>query len=43
VFAGVVYARQQHVSIRRCIDDLELIAKAYDPPDVLNQVTYLPL
>ena len=42
-FAGLVYAHQQRVSIGRCIDDLELIAKAFDPPDVAGRVIYLPL
>jgi predicted nuclease of predicted toxin-antitoxin system len=42
-FAGVVYARQLRVSIRRCIDDLEIIAKAHDPASMANRVEYLPL
>jgi hypothetical protein len=42
-FAGVVYARQRHISNRRCIDDLELLAKVYDPVDMMNWVEYLPL
>jgi predicted nuclease of predicted toxin-antitoxin system len=42
-FSGVVYAHQLHVPLRQCIDDLELIAKAFDPPDMLNRVEYLPL
>ena len=42
-FAGVVYARQQHVSVGRCVIDLEFIAKAFDPPDMMNRVEYLPL
>ncbi len=42
-FAGVVYAKQLAVSVGRCIDDLELLAKVYDPPDMMNQVVYLPI
>ena len=42
-FAGVVYAHQLRVNIGRCIQDLELIAKATDPADWLNRVEYLPL
>ncbi len=42
-FAGVVFAEQLGVTIGRCIDDLELLAKVYDPPDMMNQVVYLPL
>jgi len=42
-FAGVIYARQKHVSIGDCVRDLELIAKASDPEDCANRVQYLPL
>lgn len=42
-FAGVVYAHQLRVNIGRCIQDLELIAKATDPADWQNWVEYLPL
>lgn len=41
-FYGVIYAHQLHVSISRCIRDLEFIATAGDPDDVVNQVLYLP-
>ena len=42
-FAGVIYAHQLRVSIGKCIHDLELIAKASEPEDMLNQVHFLPL
>lgn len=42
-FSGVIFARQRHVSIGRCVVDLELIAKVYEPEDLRNQVVYLPL
>lgn len=42
-FAGVFFAHQNRSSIGRCIDDLELLAKVYDPPDMMNRVVYLPL
>jgi len=42
-FAGVVYAHPLYVTIGRCIDDLELLAKVYDPPDMASRVVYLPL
>ena len=42
-FGGVIYAHQLRVSVGRCIDDLELLAKACDPPDLANRVIYLPL
>lgn len=40
-FAGVIH--QMDVSVRRCIDDLEIIAKVGDATDFENQVWYLPL
>jgi hypothetical protein len=42
-FTGVVFARQQIVSVGRCVQDLELMAKVYDPVDMMNRVEYLPL
>jgi predicted nuclease of predicted toxin-antitoxin system len=42
-FAGVVYAHQLRVGIGKCVEDLELIAKCYEPVDLLNRVEYLPL
>jgi hypothetical protein len=42
-FAGVVFARQLAVPVGRCIDDLELLAEVYDPPDMMNRVVYLPI
>jgi hypothetical protein len=42
-FRGVVYAHQRRVSIGRCIEDLEIIAKAGEPDDLLNRVQFLPL
>ena len=42
-FSGVIFSDQQNLSDRECIDDLELLAKAYDPPDMMNQVVYLPI
>jgi hypothetical protein len=42
-FSGVIYAHQLGITIGRCIDDLELVCAAYDPPDMMNRVVYLPL
>jgi predicted nuclease of predicted toxin-antitoxin system len=42
-FAGVVYGHQQNVSTGQCVQDLELMAKVYDPVDMMNRVEYLPL
>ena len=42
-FHGLVYGHQLRVTIGGCIDDLELIAKVYDPMDVTDRVIHLPL
>ena len=42
-FAGVIFAHQHGVSISGCIDDLELLAKVYDPPEMMDRVVYLPI
>lgn len=42
-FAGIVYAHQLRVTIGQCVRDLELMAKAYEPSDMLNRVEHLPL
>jgi hypothetical protein len=42
-FAGVIFAHQLYVAIGQCVQDLELIAKAANPPDLMNRVQYLPL
>ncbi len=42
-FSGVIYARQNQVSIGDCVRDLEVIAKVSNPEDCANCVYYLPL
>ena len=42
-FAGVVYAHQLHVTLGRCVADLELIATVAEPADLASRVYYLPL
>ncbi len=42
-FAGVVYAHQLRVSVGRCVQDLELIAKASSAGEMAGQVEFLPL
>jgi hypothetical protein len=42
-FGGVIYAHQLRVSIGRCVQDLEIIAKAGKPEDLMNGVMFLPL
>jgi predicted nuclease of predicted toxin-antitoxin system len=43
LFAGLVFAPQQGISIGRCVDDLELVAQCYSDEEIANQVIYLPL
>lgn len=42
-FRGVIYAHQLRVSIGTCVQDLEVIAKAGEPEDLMNRVEFLPL
>ncbi len=42
-FRGVIYAHQLRVSIGTCVNDLEIIAKAGEPEDLINRVEFLPL
>ena len=42
-FAGVIYAHQLRITIGRCVQDLELIAKAGKPEELANRVEFLPL
>src|SRR5262249_54059607 len=41
-FAGLAYARPSYITIGQAIDDLELIARVYDPDDMRNRIEYLP-
>jgi hypothetical protein len=42
-FYGVIYAHQLRVPIGTCIHDLEIIAKAGEPEDLINEIAFLPL
>ena len=42
-FAGVIYAHQLNITVGHCIDDLELITKATNLDEWLNNTIYLPL
>ena len=42
-FHGVIYAHQLRVSIGGCIHDLEVIAIAGEPADLMNVTELLPL
>ena len=42
-FAGVIYVRQRRLSIGQAIEQLELIAKVYEPDEMRKRIIYLPL
>lgn len=42
-FSGLIYMHLQDVSIGKCINGLEIIAKAGETKDLDNFVVYLPL
>jgi hypothetical protein len=42
-FAGLIFTRPLRISIGRCVEDLELIAKACGPDELRNRVLFLPL
>lgn len=42
-FLGVIYVHQLKISIGDCVNDLELLCKASEPEELVNQVMYLPL
>ncbi len=42
-FYGVIYAHQLRVAIGTCVSDLEIIAKAGEPEDIVNRIQFLPL
>jgi hypothetical protein len=42
-FCGLIFAHPMQVSIGQCVRDLELTAKATDPPDWVSAVLRLPL
>lgn len=41
-FSGVVFASQLGITFGQAIRDLELIAKALDPPDLRNRIEFIP-
>lgn len=43
LFWGVIYAHPLRVSIGACVHDLEIIAKAGEPQDLVNRIEFLPL
>ena len=42
-FSGIIYVHQTLLTIGRCIGDLEILAKAYEPAELVGRVEFLPL
>jgi rRNA-processing protein FCF1 len=42
-FAGVIYAHQLRSPVGKCVADLELLAKTFDPADLADRVEFIPL
>ena len=42
-FVRIVFAWQPKITFGRAISDLELIAKASDPEEMVSRVQYIPL
>jgi hypothetical protein len=42
-FAGLVYAHQFAITIGQAVRDLELIARAIEPEDMVNRIEFIPL
>jgi hypothetical protein len=42
-FAGLTYVRFRRLSIGQIVSDLEVLAMASDPVDMVNRVVFLPL
>lgn len=42
-FAGIIFAHPLHITLRRCIDDLELAAKICKPEEMANRILFLPI
>lgn len=40
-FSGIVFAHQMEISIRRCIDELEIISVLGLPADMENRIEFL--
>lgn len=42
-FPGVIYAHQLSMTIGACVEQLELVAKAAEPEELVGQILFLPL
>ena len=42
-FSGIIFAHQLAAGIGKCVEDLELLARARDPAELLDKIVYVPL
>lgn len=41
-FSGVIYSHQLKSPIGKCVEDLEIIAKTFEPDEVENLIEFIP-
>jgi predicted nuclease of predicted toxin-antitoxin system len=41
-FSGVIYSHQLKSPIGKCVEDLEIIAKTFEPEEVENLIEFIP-
>ncbi len=42
-FRGIIFSQQKSLTIGKCIENLEVIAKAVKPEELFNQILFLPI
>lgn len=42
-FAGLIYSYQLNTTVGRAVRDLELMAKIYEPEDMVNHIEFIPI
>lgn len=42
-FSGLIFARQMGITIGKAIDDLELIARVFEPEEMRSRIFYIPV
>ena len=42
-FSGLIYSYQLNATIGRAVRDLELMARIYDPSDMVNRIEFIPI
>jgi predicted nuclease of predicted toxin-antitoxin system len=42
-FAGIVFAEQVRITVGQCVNDLDLMARVFEPDEMRNRVEFIPL